>query len=422
MYINKIVIKNIRCFDNFEWKPRTKGESALFVGDNGTGKSTLLRSIAISLCDISSAAALFREIRGKFIRTRDSKKPSFIKIYLSDPRNRTYIIKTEFHLHKGRKLERLNQKVFVKEGAREKPISQDNFPWHRIFVAGYGAGARTLGSGSIETYATIDAVYGLFQYGEPLQNPELALRRLEKEVDKKSASQNNPLDTFFKLLEGVLNFQEKGKSKGKVYFTKAGIEVRGPWGRSQLETLGDGYKSMIIWVLDLIGRRMLFGRTLDPKKMRGIVLLDEVEQHLHPRWQLNVMQLLTEAFPRIQFIATTHSPLVITGSKTIPVHTLGEPESFWSGEPIYGWRAEDVYRDVMGLDSSRPDSIVNDIHEYRRLDLKSFSKKISKTERREMERLKKKLLKTLHGSDPLIKTIELENIKNHLVNSKKVDK
>lgn len=419
MYINKIVIKNIRCFDNFEWKPRTKGESALFVGDNGTGKSTLLRSIAISLCDISSAAALFREIRGKFIRTRDSKKPSFIKIYLSDPRNRTYIIKTEFHLHKGRKLERLNQKVFVKEGAREKPISQDNFPWHRIFVAGYGAGARTLGSGSIETYATIDAVYGLFQYGEPLQNPELALRRLEKEVDKKSGNQNNPLDTFFKLLEGVLNFQDKGKYKGKVYFTKTGIEVRGPWGRSQLETLGDGYKSMIIWVLDLIGRRMLFGRTLDPKRMTGIVLLDEVEQHLHPRWQLNVMQLLTEAFPKIQFIVTTHSPLVITGSKTVPVHTLGEPESFWSGKPIYGWRAEDVYRDVMGLTSSRPTQFLDHINEYHKLQLKSFSNRANQEELDKLKHLREYIEKNLPGSDPEILITDLESMTKYFRKSKK---
>lgn len=81
------------------------------------------------------------------------------------------------------------------------------------------------------------------------------------------------------------------------------------------EQLSSGYQGVIIVICDLISR--LAEKQPNVKSMeefRGIVLIDEVELHLHPKWKYNFMNKLREAFPLIQFIVTTHSPTVILGA------------------------------------------------------------------------------------------------------------
>ena len=78
-----------------------------------------------------------------------------------------------------------------------------------------------------------------------------------------------------------------------------------------LRDLADGYKSTFLWVTDFLG----WALDVQPdapqlSDITGVVLVDELEQHLHPQWQWNVVRLLRTAFPKIQFIASTHSPLV----------------------------------------------------------------------------------------------------------------
>ncbi len=68
MYIKRVKLTNVRCFEHIEIEFENRGSSIIVAGDNGDGKSTLLRSIAMGLCDESSAAALLRELPGDFVR------------------------------------------------------------------------------------------------------------------------------------------------------------------------------------------------------------------------------------------------------------------------------------------------------------------------------------------------------------------
>lgn len=413
MEIQKIHLKNIRCFDDFTFEFDGINGSALIAGDNGTGKSTILRCLAMSLCDESSAAALFRELHGSIIQKYSKNKEAYIDLYLKDGK-KYYIIETRFT--RIRKLERLKQTIFLGKEKKKRTINQESFPWHLIFISGYGAGARTLGSGSIDSYLPIDAVYTLFRYDEPLQNPELALRRYESEylneTNEISKNTNSGLDIFLTMIRDILNLTENDQ----VLLTKKGIEVRGPWGKTELESLGDGYKSTITWVLDLIGRRLIFGKTLDPKRMTGIVLLDEIEQHLHPKWQLRIMDLITTAFPKMQFIITTHSPLVISGSSGVKTHRIEKGVS--SGLDIDGWRVEDIYRDIMGMESQRPKDISDDIKEFQSLDFERLKNKLNKNKDKRYLELKTILKNKLHGNDPLLQLIKLENITKKISDDK----
>ena len=78
--------------------------------------------------------------------------------------------------------------------------------------------------------------------------------------------------------------------------------------------LSAGFQSTIAWVADLIGQVALdVGEVVVPAEMEGLVLIDEIDLHLHPRWQARLVTALKRIFPRIQFIATTHSPMILPG-------------------------------------------------------------------------------------------------------------
>ena len=95
LYLTRLELQNIRCFPGLAIDFEQPGSCALLVGDNGDGKSTVLRSLAMGLCDQSSAAALFRELAGKFIR-KDSDGKSFVQVDLRDEGGWRYRIRTEF--------------------------------------------------------------------------------------------------------------------------------------------------------------------------------------------------------------------------------------------------------------------------------------------------------------------------------------
>ena len=130
-----------------------------------------------------------------------------------------------------------------------------------------------------------DAVDTLFNYDQPMQDPELNLRRLGSAAKSKAPknkqyeAEQEMLHRFCDLIKDLFLFTEKER----IELTGRGIEVVNAEGRSLLQGHGDGYKNTSAWVLDFITWNMLAGRHLDPSMITGIVLVDEIEQHLHPR-------------------------------------------------------------------------------------------------------------------------------------------
>jgi predicted ATP-dependent endonuclease of OLD family len=87
--------------------------------------------------------------------------------------------------------------------------------------------------------------------------------------------------------------------------------------------LSQGYQAVISLVADIIGNVWLeSGREISLSEMEGIVLVDELDLHLHPTWQTTIVAGLKACFPRMQFIVTTHSPLVLAGCRADEVWML----------------------------------------------------------------------------------------------------
>lgn len=122
---------------------------------------------------------------------------------------------------------------------------------------------------------------------------------------RKELSQENLEKVLSTLLE---NKVEIALEEDKIVYVEKGYHLT-------LSELSEGYRSIIIFVCDLL---IKLSQTC-PEDRRvfdehGVVLIDEIDQHLHPRWQMTIVKKLRELFPNIQFIMTTHSPVIVMGS------------------------------------------------------------------------------------------------------------
>ena len=364
----------------------------------------------MGLCDQSSAAALFRELPGEFVRR--GHDDGEIHVWLSAGGGYSY--QTVTTIRALETFERVEQVIYRWKGKRKTRIEETDFPWNRIFVSGYGAGTRTSGSADFQHYLPVDAVYPLFRYDVPLQNPELVVRRL---VDTAEGSTRDAklgrgrakqvLHEIKELLGALLDLDKRSS----VELTSTGIVVKGRWGTAELGELGDGYKATITWVLDLLAWWFLHtvakNRSWRLTDVEGVVLIDELEQHLHPRWQRLIFGLLDSSFPQVQFIGTTHSPLVASGCEEIDVFKLSNGTAQLSRP--YGWTAEDVYR-LMGLRTTRARGFSKTLDELTELEVLRYKDQITKEQRLKLRTLRKLVDQRLPKDDPSRVTREIENM------------
>ena len=289
MYISQISLENIRCFEDFSINLERNGKPILWtviLGDNSVGKSTLLKCIALGLCDETSAAALMKESSGEFLRNNEVE--GSIKIILNEKfENKKYEIITKITKPSEENFEKIEQTTYPEE----------KFPWKKIFVCGYGVNRVLEGNRSFEKYTTLEAVYTLFNLHSELQNPELIFLRQPENIQEY-------------LKEKLLKILLLDENDYSIYLTTKGMVINGPWGESPIGSLGDGYKSTTNWVVDFLGWQIFANRVKNKTKISGILLLDELENHLHPKWQRKIINKLKEQLPDVQFIVTTHSPLI----------------------------------------------------------------------------------------------------------------
>ena len=408
LHLHKLTLKDIRCFEYLEIEFR-KGESIVIIGDNGDGKSTVLRALAIGLCDQSSASALFRELHGDYVRSGSSDDQGTITVDLAGPRRFTDRYRIETTVRSLDAFERVEQKLFDLSSGSKETLTQDDFPWERIFASGYGPGIRVQGTSDYEDYLTVDAVYPLFKYDVLLQNPELVIRRLMDAATRRDRKGGQKvLDAVKELLSRILQLEKSDV----LTLDRTGIRLRHLGRDVGLSGLADGYRGTVTWILDLLAWWFVYrnGKTYRFRDVRGVVFVDEIEQHLHPRWQRNIIRLLTGSFPHVQFVVTTHSPLVASGCEDVTVHSITKGEH--RVESPFGWLAEDVFQ-MMGLQTTRSQDLVGRLEEYQQLDLKRLRKKASSSDLVRIRQIRQQL-RNLPADDPIQVLSEIRNLRQVL--------
>lgn len=139
-----------------------------------------------------------------------------------------------------------------------------------------------------------------------------------------------------------------------LYFDQANEHIRMP-----ISQFSDGYKCTISLIADIAYRMALLNPQLLDKVLvetDGIVLIDEVDLHLHPLWQKRILGDLITVFPKIQFIVSTHAPEVINSVKRESVVILKDNEALGAGDETYGKDANTILKEIMGV-TTRPDDV-----------------------------------------------------------------
>ncbi len=324
MYLKKVHIQNIKSIKDFEMQFEEPAGWHVLLGDNGSGKSTIVKAIALGLLGREQSSGLRQNWNDWLSRSFETGEVSVdILLDQHDPlRNQPAIKKTR------------NITLRFKRNLPSPHIQsewEDSIDWQLVttgwFSAGFGPFRRFEGGNNewrhiFDSRPRLGAHLSLF--GEDVSFSH-ALEWLTKLHYQKL--ENNSESFQFDCIQQFINskdFLPNGIALNKV--SSDGVFFENKNGEPfQISLLSDGYRSILSMTFELI-RLMtnIYGPNLVFEKIRegemiidlpGVVLIDEIDVHLHPSWQLRIGEWFLKYFPKIQFIVTTHSPLICRASE-----------------------------------------------------------------------------------------------------------
>ncbi|MBZ5714435.1 AAA family ATPase [Nannocystis pusilla] len=365
MHLVSFEISNIRVIGALKWRvePGVRQGWHVFLGPNGAGKSTLLRTIALALVGPKDAAALRQDWRDWLSSGKNDGTCTLI--YSDDgerwdplvgrgPRpGQTYpwIVLT---------LERLESGLVELDGfgttkyKKHTPVANVWGSGSGWFSASYGP-FRRLRGGDKEAeklyYSHPRLARHLTVFGEDIALSEClawmqGLRFAQLEAERAGQRDGGPSGRLLQRLIAFVNqkgFLPHGAqlvdvSQKRVTFKDGnGHEI-------EVGELSDGYRSILSLTFELIRQLSIaydpdiIFAPHDPTKIiaPGVVLIDEIDAHLHPSWQVRVGKWFVESFPNMQFLVTTHSPLVCQAAVKGSVYRLPRPGSDEEGRMVIG--------------------------------------------------------------------------------------
>jgi predicted ATP-binding protein involved in virulence len=203
---------------------------------------------------------------------------------------------------------------------------------------------------------------------------QLSLALLQRQTDPTVAgSAPEDTDKLTKMLEwiGEAVAQVLHPSGWKHVFYDLAAEtisaIHPEHGALPVAQLSDGVRNLLAMVADIAFRCCKLNPHLGPKGSHGLVLIDEVDMHLHPAWQQRVLLALLEAFPRVQFVVTTHSPHVVSTVPRESVRVLTESGGQEPTSQTHGRDSAAVLAEVFGVAPEPPLPIVENLRRYRAL-------------------------------------------------------
>lgn len=293
----------------------------MLLGENSTGKSSALQAIALALM-----GEKFRARVGGDAEDFVPREDSGWQIDESANSEVTLEFDTGEPIHFG-----------IDAGSKEF-FGANNAPF-KLFAYG----SRRFFDQELRRKQPASSLKSLFDPFTKIQHPGPWLQQLT----------DSEFDAVARAIRPILSLQDEDRIKrdasGRLFVHAHGRDT-------PLERLSDGYRSLLAMVLDIM--RGLLEEWGDLYSAWGIVLIDEIETHLHPRWKMHIVAALREAMPNVQFIATTHDPLCLRGMRTDEVQVLVRNEDHrieaLRGLPdVRGLRAEQLLTsEYFGLSST----------------------------------------------------------------------
>lgn len=352
MWIEELRLENIKCFESLTLKLGENGKPYPWVtllGENGAGKTTVLQAMGLLLAGERTAnnllqngqleswvgkqgghgeifARLFRsgsdQLSSNALQQTIGEESSFFncRFFLAG-KNGSSVRGTTRDMQRGMPLapnsitsdfQRNSVHATSREILYDGLHSKESIGW---FGVGYGAFRRLSKDGYFtsqrpyfdrsENYNALFKEQSLDTFNAWMMYLDHIILKNGDERDKRHlAITKSVIDSLLPPGTAVLG----AEPDGKIYFST-------PNGKRPSTSLSDGYRSIIALAGDLIWRMIqAFPDSESPNHEQGVALIDELDIHLHPKWQRSIAEVLRSTFPNLQFIVATHSPIVAAGA------------------------------------------------------------------------------------------------------------
>ena len=291
-FIRRIELKNFRNLEdvtielgdlNRESKPWL-----VMIGENGMGKSSVLKAVALALMDDTQRTRLNLSANDLL---RHSAQSGYVRVYV-DGYSKPFSL--EFN-------------------SKSSKVTSNKNVLHSLLFC-YG-GTRLLPNSKTpdrEIDDTFSRTGNLFDPFYPLTDAKSWLLKLS---DEQFGHSVKAIKHLLGHDEACIIMRSPRSNPDRLWIYPPGQSVC-----ESFHDLSDGYQSIIALVADIL--QIAFKHYQTVEALQGIVLIDEIDIHLHPKWKLQILELFRKVFPRLQFLITTHDPLCLHGALQHEIHLL----------------------------------------------------------------------------------------------------
>lgn len=420
LLLRKLTLTNFRGYEAFEIIFNKKLN--VIVAENGAGKTSILDAIAIGY---GAMLTRFPKVIGKTFEKNDlridfdNKAVPYMRVALesysniiwdrTQARNQTKTTKNLIPKPKG--LKELNDYV---DTIVDKEYKENISGYQIPLIMYYGTSRAVLKSpmrkrNFKKEFSRFEALSGsleansdftrLFQWFDAMQNEENKQLKIKRDLDYKLPI----LEAVRNSLNIVLPELKNPRIETRPLRFVVDKFVDGKKVEFSINQLSDGYKTVLAMVMDISARMAEANPHLsNSNESEALIMIDEVDLHLHPRWQQNILIDLQEAFQNAQFIVTTHSPQVLTSIPNQAIQLISNSRLYAAPMGTEGAEASRVLKRVFGVDL-RPqnNSITIKLNKY--LDLVYEDKWANE----ETLKLKEELDNIFKGEEPALTEAEL---------------
>ena len=397
-YFHSLEIEGIGCFKDKQTLDLSNGNNGyaswtLILGDNGTGKTTLLK-----ILDHIKPKNYFHKFSDEI-----DKIPSilFNSVFKSEAFKVKYKTNSSNKFAES-KWPRSNQTV----------LYQDNFT--DVYLISYGATRRMSRTNNITNIYETELTT-LFDDSLELINAEEWY--FQKFLNEKTSEENvalifaNQLEIIKKILINFLPDISDLRPKTISYIKESSsLELKlndNKW--ISLREMSHGYQTMTALLVDISTRMMVkYPESDNPLAEPVIILIDEIDLHLHPKWQRQIMEQFSKYFPQAQFIVTSHSPLIVQAAEAVNANIVvcrkdGDKVIIDNDpEEVKGWRIDQILiSDLFDLPSIRSKADEEKMSRYYELMAKS---ELTNQEKSELEEIQKVIKKSFESDKPFSET------------------
>ncbi len=379
MFLESITLQNYRCFEelNIEFHDRL----TVIVGSNGAGKTTILEGAATAAGSLYIA---FDSIPGMSITKMDAHLKSFSMGSIEDVQpqypveihakgtieGETITWKRKRNSASGITTTRDARQITAIGDAYQKRLRSGDISLKLPLIVYYGTGRLwdNHREKKNDAFAVSTRTNGYIDSLDGVANLKLMMNWFKKMTILKYQRQEEDggtipeLDVVYQAMENCYT-AVTGYSKVKMQYNLNTNEIdvhytsEGKRMRIALSQLSDGYKGIVSLIADIAYRMAVLNPQLLKevlKETEGIVLIDEIDLHLHPAWQQRVLGDLMQIFPKIQFVVSTHAPAVLHSVKSENLVILKECQVLGINSEIYGNDVKSILSEVMEVKDRPP--------------------------------------------------------------------